>query len=776
MAIDKDPSIFTDRSTIGSSDELDEYGVWVKSEPKDVSDTMKTEETAEMSSMLDESFEPSLPDIEDLPDLEMDTLSELEPTKADTETSSELSSEIMPDFGNLPEPEDFSVEELPKAEDSKDNFEELTSFDDIDFASFEESSEKQVDTEPFETKEEKQKASSTNEFTELSMDDFLDSDSTGMDSIPEQEQSTEEEPFDIDLEFNESVDLNMMNAESAMDIGTVSEAKDSDLNLETVSDFDDFLSDLGEESEEKSASEEAPAPEIKTEKSEKPADFNDIEAVHQELEAAAVLSEKVQAPTPTHPEARSGSSVDLSTQLLMKIAEELSSIKKELSTLKDELAVYKGSNTPSIQEEKEPGEEKPKGFFDDEEDEKIALTGDELDNILNTAEFTEEAGSVITDVEDTSLLETSEEASEPVPAEIAPESLNESFSLDETEFLSDKEDLISDEMTETATEEAAQEEQGLVIAEETLLEEQSLEEQVSEVAEEAPLEEVSLETAEIDLGSLQETATEETLPETAALDTASLEEAIADEAAFEIPEFEPSSLDETVSEEVVELPVDESIAELQEEGVKPITEAPEDVSYLEEELQEVVLHDESSATSDLDLSEAVIEEPDLSGIVLEEHPLEEPSIEDIHIDLETEEVLHIEDQEESIPETLPSFEELEEMPAPIQEESFEEVLPEGFVVEPEEAEPIEQSQAPAEEEMLEEVPEAEEIVQLEQKESAALSQEKTAVSPDLTQEIKAVLSYMDQLLESLPEEKIEEFAKSEYFETYKKLFEELGLA
>jgi hypothetical protein len=42
-------------------------------------------------------------------------------------------------------------------------------------------------------------------------------------------------------------------------------------------------------------------------------------------------------------------------------------------------------------------------------------------------------------------------------------------------------------------------------------------------------------------------------------------------------------------------------------------------------------------------------------------------------------------------------------------------------------------------------------------------------------ELKTVLSYMDQLLESLPEEKIEEFAKSEYFDTYKKLFKELGL-
>jgi hypothetical protein len=34
---------------------------------------------------------------------------------------------------------------------------------------------------------------------------------------------------------------------------------------------------------------------------------------------------------------------------------------------------------------------------------------------------------------------------------------------------------------------------------------------------------------------------------------------------------------------------------------------------------------------------------------------------------------------------------------------------------------------------------------------------------------------MDQLLESLPEEKIEEFAKSEYFDTYRKLFKELGI-
>jgi hypothetical protein len=45
----------------------------------------------------------------------------------------------------------------------------------------------------------------------------------------------------------------------------------------------------------------------------------------------------------------------------------------------------------------------------------------------------------------------------------------------------------------------------------------------------------------------------------------------------------------------------------------------------------------------------------------------------------------------------------------------------------------------------------------------------------IREELKTVLTYMDQLLESLPEEKIEEFARSEYFDTYKKLFEDLGL-
>jgi len=51
----------------------------------------------------------------------------------------------------------------------------------------------------------------------------------------------------------------------------------------------------------------------------------------------------------------------------------------------------------------------------------------------------------------------------------------------------------------------------------------------------------------------------------------------------------------------------------------------------------------------------------------------------------------------------------------------------------------------------------------------------SSVPEVLKDELKAVLAYMDKLLVSLPDEKIQEFAESEHFEVYKKLFEELGL-
>jgi hypothetical protein len=61
-------------------------------------------------------------------------------------------------------------------------------------------------------------------------------------------------------------------------------------------------------------------------------------------------------------------------------------------------------------------------------------------------------------------------------------------------------------------------------------------------------------------------------------------------------------------------------------------------------------------------------------------------------------------------------------------------------------------------------------------EEPSSQQEISEIPANLKAELKTVLSYMDQLLEALPDDKIEEFAKSDYYDTYKKLFKELGLA
>ena len=74
------------------------------------------------------------------------------------------------------------------------------------------------------------------------------------------------------------------------------------------------------------------------------------------------------------------------------------------------------------------------------------------------------------------------------------------------------------------------------------------------------------------------------------------------------------------------------------------------------------------------------------------------------------------------------------------------------------------------------VPETQDIAI--EKDSDADSNLKTSegLSSDTKQKVKSVLAYMDQLLESLPEDKMKEFAESEYFEMYNGLFNELGIS
>jgi hypothetical protein len=417
---------------------------------------------------------------------------------------------------------------------------------------------------------------------------------------------------------------------------------------------------------------------------------------------------------------------DISTRLLMKIADELSSIRTELATLKQEFAGIRSRAAGDDKDEAQHG-----GFFAEEDDEKIALTGDEMDDILNTADLiVEESPSAETAVEEAG------EISMGIPAAV-----EEPADEPEEEIEIDLEDL------------------GINL--------DDLVEEVSAETEQPPAEEldISLDTdLNIDLSTEENTADKTT------------------------QEGDGTGLLDSLDE----------MHDFHIEDIEPLTTPPEDTSYLEEDplamddlsLNESALDislDETALdlglagevpfdAAALDLSEAVIDEPDLS-IEIMENPVLEPVLEGISIDEDIPIELEDEYQSENITADIVDNES-EKM-----EESLAQVIPEGFEIAAEEASvPFDDDlEGLAEVDLsdpvaLPEIPEPEIVVAAPViEEEPPAPEEAPNIPPVLKKELKNVLSYMDHLLESLPEEKIEEFAKSEYFDTYKKLFKELGL-
>ena len=225
--------------------------------------------------------------------------------------------------------------------------------------------------------------------------------------------------------------------------------------------FDDFLASSGSS---------APAPEAPTlPESRTPAAseaFDDIGAVERDL--AAPIPEPaplVREATPQLHEAPP--QPDLSTEILLKIANELSSIRGELVSLKSQISgIVTGVEAPAPKAEVEIATSPSGGFFDDEEDETIALTGDELDNILNTADFTEEtaeaeepldleskslgeASTAGGDLLDESLLPETGDYSAPEEPAIEEVRLGEALSFEEAEkepaFLAEDLNLVAEE-------------------------------------------------------------------------------------------------------------------------------------------------------------------------------------------------------------------------------------------------------------------------------------------------------------------------------------------
>ena len=753
MAAEKKPSIYADRGTIGSSDELDEYGVWVKSEPQDLSSpgsgSIIESETAEGESADIPDLE--IPGVEDLPDFSISG-NEAEISALDSPEPEAWEDEEIPPYD---ENEVLEEEELLPLEDDETVVEEIPSLDSLESESFE--------SEPFES-------------------DLVEE--IGEDVFGEESKDEEIE----ELGFTEI----------AMDdlTGTI--------ELEGPAEFD-----------------EGPLPELES--------------------------------------SPSSSEAELSTQLLLRIAEELSSIRAELTNLKKDLAGLKADDT---------SEEPERGFFDEEEDEKIALTGDELDNILNTADFTEEAGTDATGTDtiaiDTLAIDTTgddedlgisdvdlsiDEETETSQNEFLNSLLDDSSDTDETEMalleeVSDDEepdiipleDLAGDLDMDLADEPEGDEED--FVKTESFLDDSDIFPGSSETETVEELEELPdfISEAGDELLQISEEGAQPITPAPDPEDSNFLHEdpmalnEFGEVTSSEDTSLEEISLEETSGEEIFleENPLDELSIEN-----SSLDEISMDETSLDETSLEDISLEETALDESLDFSDAVIDQPDLSsGIV--DNPIEEPSLESISIDLEMEEEpkeqtneldtldefgddtidLDLLDISEEIPEEMPGEsnpdEDLsdDELEIPLAEEDTEApfssgtetiadddelaLIPEGFVVESDEIQPgyeeIEEEESLQEEEFLSPDEKLDssavdelEAIDLDETALEEIIGDETAapvsegIPSPLKQELKTVLSYMDKLLESLPDDKIEEFAQSEYFETYKKLFKELGL-
>ena len=136
-----------------------------------------------------------------------------------------------------------------------------------------------------------------------------------------------------------------------------------------------------------------------------------------------------------------------------KIQSELSEIRHELADLKRALREGRSPTAPdAMQEHTTPVVEAPQaptpaetepgpGFFDEDGDETIALTGDELDNILNTAEFTEETGEAA-EVDDDLIAAFASDAPQP---EVTADSV-ESAPVESAPFVVEGDESAVDEL------------------------------------------------------------------------------------------------------------------------------------------------------------------------------------------------------------------------------------------------------------------------------------------------------------------------------------------
>ncbi len=710
-------------------DELEQYGIWVKVGPEDVEQTDSDGESEldliDNGTLLTEEEEQLLGNLEDSPNdlgapdeiLSRDDLTDVLSPSEISVGEEELSDELFGD--ELGELSDISLDDFEEdavadgfgandadmelsAEDELGNLSDLELDDDMPEIGLDGDLVEPDSVLKIPDIEEELDSLETGVREEVlpGADDGLDN--IELDDFEEGEEELVELEIETDMDIKSFTDI-----DSPADVD--SEDFESDLGLESL---DAALEASGEPSFDIDEGLEIPEETID--------DIASLEMELREDESAALRDESAASKrTQDAPE-------------LEKIERDLVAIKEELNALKNELTLLK--QAPQFTEATEA---ERSGFFVEEDDETISLTGDELDNILNTADITEETVEETQVPDDQDLTGFSVDAAEmEIEDAAADASSPEMVSL---------ESAASDDSLESLDFEAEESLEGLM----------DLEDEVELVTQpdDAHIDLLVDRDDIIPLGGEDEVDLDDLdliEPEVAAADrteTINLDE--SDELLGEILPAEDDLLGDEVVFEAEPADLDLEPIDLEEDVLKPSAES-EDLDF------EDLTIDRQEEVSGVEIMLDEVSEPDFKLEEIFDDEIEEPQIEELEIDID------------GGPSKFAEPEGIEDIEAEVDTLAFE---PEDSSSEADlvELEDIQIDESPVED-----------VLELEAETAftpaAAQAEPTGAAIPDvLKDELRSVLSYMDHLLESLPEDKIQEFAQSQHFETYKKLFEELGL-
>ena len=447
------------------------------------------------------------------------------------------------------------------------------------------------------------------------------------------------------------------------------------------------------------------------------------------------------------------------------------------------------------------------GFFTDEGDDTIALSGDELTNIMNTSEISESDGveeapvdEEIT-VEETSFepeVETEQISEEPV-IEDTVEPVIENDIVEPVPFEAEETAVSEDEVQEETFEEP-------VLSDTT--------EEISFDFEDKNLEEPDIENIQLDDVSDSELPEEISIPkeddsifvESTSSDFMNSINSSSEETAEEIsPAIEESPVEETTVEEttVEETTVEETTEEEPATVEEPAAEEipAEQVSF---ETTDSIFEEgqQETESAEFDSTDTLFEEHfDTTETILSDNKeASEPAINEPAPAPAEEKQEVSNDLENAFSEAASEiFDEVDTSIEPVTEEVIEEPVfeaPAETSVEVPAEEPVEteDNEVPTVDKIISQSNDSANIdsnfaevdnldtniskdnIDYLKSDKEVESETSSSSNEDLKRDIKSVLLYMDQLLENLPEEKIMEFAKSDEFVTYKKLFSDLGLS